>query len=175
AGAENSKPEHATVASYFAFWIEEKRPPEVRASLRREYKNHFERHILPVVGDVPLRSLSKGDLLRLRSVLRAKKVSETRCLSEKTVRNVIDGTFRAFYRDAAQEHDGIPYPHPFSMLQWAQYIPPEPDPFTEDERDRLLEFYRRKLWKVGGFNERRPHYPYYGFLFSLFFTGCRPS
>ncbi len=33
-------------------------------------------------------------------------------------------------------------------MRWRKYIPPEPDPFTEDERDRLLDYFRAKRWKI---------------------------
>ena len=141
----------------------------MRPSLEREYRSHFKHHILPALRDAPLRGLTKRDLERLRATLRAKE------LSEKTIRNIIDGTFRAFFRDAAQEIDDLPYPYPFSLLRWANYVPPEPNPFSPEERDQLLDFYRRKKWKVGGFNKKRMHYPYYAYLFTLFFTGARPS
>lgn len=158
-----------TVASFFNEWIEAHRPPVVRTSLHRQYKIHFNRHIIPVLGDTPLRRLSKPDLERLRAALRGKK------LHEKTIRNIIDGTFRALFRDAAQEHDAIHYPFPFSVMRWRKYIPPEPDPFTEEDRDRLLEYFRAKRWKVPESNERKHHYSHFALLFTLFFTGCRPS
>jgi integrase len=46
---------------------------------------------------------------------------------------------------------------------------------SEEERERLLDYFRRKEWKIGGFDDRRLHYPYYAYLATLFFTGCRPS
>ncbi len=171
-GAKDGRPERCvdpTVASFFGEWILAHRPPVVRTSLHRQYKIHFNRHIIPVLGEAQLRQLSKPDLERLRAALRAKE------LHEKTIRNIIDGTFRAFYRDAAQEHDGIHYPYPFSVMRWRKYIPPEPDPFSEEERDRLLDYFHGKRWKIPGSTERRHHYPYFALLFTLFFTGCRPS
>jgi integrase len=63
----------------------------------------------------------------------------------------------------------------FSDLEWAEILEDDPDPFDEDERDRLLDYFRRKSWKVGGFDKRRPHHAYFAFLFTAFFTGCRPS
>src|SRR5258705_7977252 len=62
------------------------------------------------------------------------------------------------------------------MLRMA--IVPGPDPFTAEERDRLLEYFRSKAWRVGrgdGAYTVSLHYPYYAFLFTLFFTGLRPS
>jgi len=76
-------------------------------------------------------------------------------------------------RDARR--DGYDVAWPFGDLEWPEMIEDDPDPFTEEDRDRLLEYYRRKAWKVGGFDDGRQHYPYYAFLFTRFFTACRPS
>jgi integrase len=76
-------------------------------------------------------------------------------------------------RDAAQ--DGIATGFPFAKVRWPQKIVPGPSPFTEEERDRILAYFKAKRWKVGGFNDNRPHYPYFAFLYTLFFTGMRPS
>lgn len=96
-----------------------------------------------------------------------------RPLGEKTIRNVILGSLKALVRDARR--DGYEISVAFSDLEWVEVVEDDPDPFDEDERDRLLDYFRRESWKVGGFNERRPHYAYFAFLFTAFFTGCRPS
>ena len=156
-----------TIRGYFNEWIETKKPPDVRASAERDYRNHFKSYVLDVLGDVPLDQLSLAHLEDLRQTLRGRK------LSEKTIRNVIDGSFRAMMRDAGQ--DDIAAAFPFPKLRWGEKIVPGPSPFTEAERDRLLAHFRAKQWKVGGFNNTKPHYPYYAFLYTLFFTGMRPS
>lgn len=94
-------------------------------------------------------------------------------LSEKTTRNTIDGSFRAMVRDAAQ--DEIAAGFPFSKLRWPERIVPGPSPFTEEERDQILDYFKAKRWKAGGFNDTRFHYPYFAFLYTLFLTGMRPS
>jgi hypothetical protein len=38
-------------------------------------------------------------------------------------------------------------------------------------RARLFAYYMAKRWKLGGFNETRPHYAYFAYLYTLF----RPS
>jgi integrase len=96
-----------------------------------------------------------------------------RGLSEKTIRNTIDGSFRAMARDA--EQDDLAVSFPFSKMRWPEKIVPGPSPFTERERDKILDYFRVKRWKVGGFNDTRSHYPYFAFLYTLFFTGMRPS
>jgi integrase len=64
---------------------------------------------------------------------------------------------------------------PFAKLRWPQKIVPGPSPFTAQERDRILEYFRTNRWKAGGFNDTKPHYAYFAFLYTLFFTGMRPS
>ncbi|MGO9455182.1 MAG: Arm DNA-binding domain-containing protein [Candidatus Binataceae bacterium] len=156
-----------TVRSYYGAWIKRKTPPDVRASLERDYKNHFTNYILDELGEVPLGDLSLAHLEDLKNSLRR------RGLSIKTIRNAIDGSFRAMVRDAAS--DGIPAAFPFPKLSWPEKIVPGPSPFTTEERDKLLGHFRTKRWKVGGFNDTRPHYHYYAYLYTLFFTGMRPS
>lgn len=52
---------------------------------------------------------------------------------------------------------------PFAVLRWDRAKKPRPDPFTESERDKLLEW----------FLEHQPFY--FPFVYSLFYTGMRPS
>jgi integrase len=52
---------------------------------------------------------------------------------------------------------------PFADLRWPQADELEPEPFTEDERDRIIAWY----WEH--------HRHYYPFVFFQFWTGLRPS
>lgn len=72
---------------------------------------------------------------------------------------MIDGTFRALYRDARRED--LVSGDPFADLDWPRKIRPEPDPFTEDERDVLLDYFWCK--------DRH----YYPLVYTMFFTGLR--
>lgn len=63
-------------------------------------------------------------------------------LSPKTARDIIDGTFRALYRDAREE--GLATGDPFAGLKWPRRVTYEPDPFTEAERDALCTYFRHK-------------------------------
>jgi integrase len=165
--AQIAKSEHWTVRRYYDQWIGRMSPGAVRASAARDYRSHFRNYILDEFGDVALEDLSLSHLEDLRVTMRK------RGLSEKTIRNTIDGSFRAMVRDAAQ-HD-IAVAFPFTKLRWAERIVPGPSPFTEQERDRILDYFKKKRWKVGGFNDTRLHYPYFALLYTLFFTGMRPS
>jgi integrase len=167
--ADNGHDGTPTVRQYYSEWIERKVVPLVRASAARDYRAHFGNYILDVLGDAPLDQLSLAHIEDLRHTMR----NRPRRLSEKTIRNVVDGSFRAMVRDAIE--DDVPAAFPFPKVRWPEKIVPGPSPFTAEERDRLLDYFSKKRWKVGGFNETKPHYPYYALLYTLFFTGLRPS
>src|SRR5215469_1243436 len=76
-------------------------------------------------------------------------------------------------RDA--EQDDLAVSFPFPKMRWPEEIVPGPSPFAEEERDKILGYFSARRWKVGGFNETRPHYPYFAFLYTLLFTSMRPS
>src|SRR5262249_37486964 len=80
-------------------------------------------------------------------------------LALKTARDIIDGTFRALYRDARKE--GIALGDPFADVTWPRRPAYEPDPFTEAERDALCTYFRRK---------QPQSYP---LVYTLFHTGLR--
>ena len=155
-----------TVRRYYNEWIGRKVAPVVRVSAARDYRIHFRTHILDVLGEAALEDLSVAHLEDLRMTMRK------RGRSEKTIRNVIDGSLRAMVRDAGQ--DDIPAAFPFAKVRWGQKIVPGPSPFTADERDQILDYFKAKRWKVSA-KDSRQHYPYFAFLYTLFFTGMRPS
>jgi integrase len=160
-----------TISQYYQSWVARRVPPIVRPSRARDYRNHFRTYILPYISDVPLKDLSLSHLEELRARLQI-----DRNLSLKTVRNVIDSSLRAMVRDARKA--GIGTGFPFPDFDWPRRVVPGPDPFIEDERDRLLEFILRKRWRLGrtlGSYREGVHFPYYAFLFTLFYTGLRPS
>lgn len=90
-----------TVKEFYDAWIEKKVEPVFRRGLIRDYKQHFRSHILPRFKDVRLSAIGTGELKEFQVQLLA------RGLKVKTVRNIIDGSFRAFYRDARAEFDEL--------------------------------------------------------------------
>jgi integrase len=126
----------------------------VRRSRLRDYRRHL-RHLLPLVGALQLGELHTGHLERVRRALRE------RGLAVKTIRNIVDGTFRALYRDA--RHEGLATGDPFVALDWPRLERRPPDPYAETERDLLLDYFGRR--KRG----------YYAFVQTAFWTGARPS
>jgi len=166
-GAPSPAPVAApTVRAYAAMWLARQRPPFVRPAQHRDYEGHLRRYVLPAwiddelgrrtIGDLLVTELAPKHLLQLREHLVA------RPLRLKTARNILDASFRAMMRDA-RVVDGLITTDPFSALTWPRILPPEPDPFTEAERDRLLEWFR----------QHRPFY--YPFVAVLFLCGLRPS
>jgi len=147
-----------TVERYFEEWIQRKKPPFVRKSLERDYRQHFNCNILPQFKDILLPEVKRETLEDFRIYL-----SEERGLSLKSCRNIIDGSFRAMLRDARADYPKHLSKDPFAALKWPRAVQTEPDPFTEQERDRILAHYHKKS----------PFY--YPFIYMLFWTGMRPS
>jgi integrase len=153
-----SKP--LTVGAYAAeTWLPRKVPPLVRASLAQTYRKHLRTHILPVFGETRLDAITVSALEVFRMGLIDKVAGKG--LAVKTARDMIDGSFRALFRDARKEE--LVTGDPFAALDWPDKVDPEPDPFTEEERDILLDYYWRK---------DRHWFP---FVFTQFFTGLRPG
>jgi len=155
--------ERKTVRQYFEEWIKGKVPPLVRKSLTRKYQSHFNAHILPLHGDVGLDDYSVAELRELRiHILEAKQCGL------KTAKNIISGSLAAFFRDAKSE--GKILKNPFDELPrkwWPAVVTPDPDPFTEQERDEIISFFFKKYWH---------EWPQASaFVYLLFWSGARPS
>src|SRR5207249_154545 len=137
-------------------WLPRKVPPLVRAWCRRDYLKHLKNHILPAFGDLPLAEVTPAALETFRAELLGKS------LKLKTVRNIMDGTFRALIRDA-RVVDKLVSGNPFDALKWQKQPKQKPDPFNESERDALLDYFRTR---------RALFFP---FVLTAFWTGARPS
>lgn len=157
--AEHAKTSNGmSLKTFYEDWVEDKKPPLVRKSLAVAYRQHFKAYIIPKLGNEvsPVEGLQFKQLVKFRSWM----IEELE-LTVKTCRNVIDGSLRAMYRSVWAA--GAPANNPFEVLEWPDRLVPPPDPFTEDERDRILEKYR----------ETQPRlYPY---VYLMFWTGLRPS
>jgi integrase len=140
-------------------WLPRMVPPAVRAWCAYDYRKHLRSHILPAFGDFPLDTITTAALVSFRAELLAKG------LSMKSCRNVIDATLRALLRDA-RAVDKLPLHDPFADLPpkwWPRRARIAVDPFTEEERDKLLDYFARK----------HPHW--HPFMVVAFWTGARPS
>lgn len=146
-----------TVGEFFERWIETKVEPLFRRGSIRDYRQHFNAYILPSYKDIRLLAIGNKDLTDFRITLLHKG------LSVKTVRNIIDGSFRALYRDARAELDELKGKDPFIDIKWPANQKAKPDPFTVEEQNKILEFFR----------EEEPFY--YPWVLIGFEVGTRPS
>lgn len=88
---------------------------------------------------------------------------DERRLAVKTARNIIDGSLRAMFRDAGRRVDRNPFKE-IPANWWPRLPRPEPDPYTERQRDAILAYYRAN----------RPPWAH-AFVYFRFWTGTRPS
>ena len=160
-GAKQSAPveiKPLTVRKFYEEWIEKKKPPFVRLSLERDYRQQFKKNILPFMGDMALNAVTADTLESFRIHL-----VDERDLALKTARNIIDGSLRAMIRDAGRRIARNPF-NDLPNNWWPRLPQREPDPYSEQERDTILAYYRKN----------RPHWAY-AFVYFRFWTGTRPS
>lgn len=160
---ERARAERKTMGQYYARWIADKKPPICKRSRWRNYSSHFANHLLGELGDKYLDSFTFADIRAIRTAL-----VDTKHLTMKTARNVIDATLRAFFRDAVTDHAIVRSPFDDQPANfWPRAVRAEPDPFDEAERDIITTYlshkYARK-WPAGA-----------AFCYALFWTGARPS
>jgi integrase len=160
---EKVKVERKTIRQYFGEWMRDKVATLVKKSRARKYRSHFHAHILEDYGETYLDSFTVAQLRALRAEL-----IECKGLSVKTVKNTLNATLRAFFRDAKAE--GLIERSPFDDLPrnwWPRTVLPQPDPFSENERDKIIEYVFAKYWAKWPSG--------CVFLYALFWTGARPS
>lgn len=147
-----------TVGEYYeTTWIDRKREPLYRRAQIRDYRWHFQAYILPRFKDARLSDIGVSELTDFMLEL----VHGGRAV--KTARNIIDASFRAFYRDARLEMAELQGRDPFAEIRWPPKRRQRPDPFSAEERDRVLAYWREH------------DFFYYPWVFTLFHTGMRPS
>ena len=145
----------------------------VRKAQARDYRKHIGGYVLPRLGSIPLAELAPRDILGLRAELLR------RGLSVKYVKNILAGSFKAMIRDA-REVDQLLDRDPFVGVRWGRVPVPPPDPFSFDERQRIVDWFKRKSFsfhagRAGEGARLHPHPPYHVFVQFLFWTGTRPS
>src|SRR5215510_851686 len=86
-----------TVQEFYDRWIERQIPPLIRRSRVRDNKQAFRKHILPRFGKSDLLSVTTAELRNFQADLFKTG------LAVKSVRNIIDSSLRAMYRDARGE------------------------------------------------------------------------
>src|SRR5215471_10164811 len=95
-GKFNLKP-CPTVQEFYEKWIERLVPPLYRRSRIRDHKQSFRKHILPRFGGISLAEVKTAGLREFQAELLKTG------LKVRSVRNVIDSSFRALFRDARGE------------------------------------------------------------------------
>ena len=163
----------STVAEYYSRRIADKMSPLVRKAQARDYRKHIDGYVLPRLGPTPLADLTAREILGLRAELLQ------RGLSLKYVKNILAGSFKAMIRDA-REVDQLLDRDPFVGVRWGRVPVPPPDPFTFDERQRIVDWFQRRSFSFHAGRalegaRLHPHPPYHVFVHFLFWTGTRPS
>jgi integrase len=148
----------STVQKFYDEWIEKKVPPLVRHSRVRDYKQAFAAYILPRFKHGSLADIKTKDLIDFQAELLKKR------LGVECGHTIIDGSFRALYRDARVEIGGeLEGKDPFIDVRLPKVKHEPPDPLTAKEREQVLD----------AFLEHEPFY--YPFMRVQFDTGMRPS
>jgi len=147
----------AKVGSYFQGWKETLKPPKVRPVTAKNYISQIRKHILPSLGTKLLSSLNYRDLESLQQNLQGAG------LSAASINRAIHHAFRRLCRDARK--DGYLKTNLFDrdFIKRLTEQRDEPEPYSEPERSRILEDFRKMC----------PHY--FHFVYFQFWTGCRPS
>jgi integrase len=161
-----------TVSEHVERWLTTQ-APLVRKAQIIDYRRHIRNYVVPLIGDeVALADLQPTDTRSVQAELLS------RGLSVKYVRNIVAGSWRAFLRDAAE--DGLVPPNVYPHLKWPEWDFPEADPFTSDERDAILNYFRTHRFRcrapgtATGY-ESRPNPVFHAFVHLLFWSGLRPS
>jgi Arm DNA-binding domain len=91
-----------TIGVYYRMWILRKTPPVVRPGLERDYKDHFRIYVLPKFENTLIADVTPALLEAFRSYLLQEYVARTptKRLSLKSVKNIMDASFRTMTRDA---------------------------------------------------------------------------
>jgi integrase len=155
-----------TLNDFYATWIARQQPPFVRPAQALDYRRHMTGYVLAApAGDDDGRTVGELLVTELR-VTHLKSLRQRLTeggLTLKTVRNIVDASFRAMMRDAREELDTLAISDAFAALRWPRLPEREPDPFTPEERDAILSH----------FAERQPFY--YPWVVVRFWTGVRPG
>ena len=171
APTESRSKRESTVSEHVERWLA-LQTPIVRKAQLRDYRRHLRRYVVPLIGHVRLTALQPADTRAIQAELLS------RGLSVKYVRNIVAGSWRAFLRDAAE--DGVVVTGVYPHLKWPEWDFPEADPFTGEERQAIIGWFRTHGFRchapgtATGY-ESRPFPSYYVFVHLLFWSGLRPS
>jgi hypothetical protein len=115
-------------------------PPRVRKAQARDYRRHL-KIVIETLGDLPLATLEPSDIRGLQAEL------IDRGLSTKYVKNILSGSFRAMIQQALDDRVLAQDPFP-RKLKWPRWQVPPADPFTDEEREGIEDWFREKRFGV---------------------------
>lgn len=118
-----------TLAEYFEEWYSELRPERISVTLQLKYKQHFQNHILPHIGRMPLTELSYQDLHNLIYVTLPKKKKkkngeeiDERLLGPNAILNIyrtLNVALGVAVKKGKIDHN------PLSLVDTPRYVPPK--------------------------------------------------
>jgi integrase len=138
------------IEAYAETWLKRQVPPLVTTATARNRKFLINKVVgKRWFGETEFADITTEALAEWRGDLLSRK------LSIGYVRGAIDGHFRALFRDArlaakaAARGLGVALPgwtldNPFEELVWKDGLSAEPDPFTDEEKRKLLDYFREK-------------------------------
>ena len=169
--AREAENKFITVRQYFDRWGNQtdeyvgaatKQSKHVTPKWASNRASYIKTHVLPELGPKRLDALTTGHLTALQQRLLRKK------LKPSTIDRVTHSALRGMLRDAMLDGYEVPdlktlYDPTYITRLASDEDANPPDPYTPEERDRILE----------GFRQDDPGF--YAFVFFRFWTGTRPS
>jgi integrase len=169
-----------TIADFYHRWVAPMVAPAVRRAQERDYRRHLEGYVLPRIGGLPIRDLTASALCDLRDELLTRGGEGGAALSRKYVRNILGASLRAMVR--AANDDGLfeSRPNPYASQRWRNWPRTaerdeggEADPFSPEDRDRILSWFRERTYGVH--NRAHAHPAFLGWVMIQFTAGLSPS
>lgn len=151
-----------TVGGFVDEWLPMLTKRRMRKSYIDKSKWYADAVILPYWKNVRLADVDAAALEDFQIFVLSRTKANGETIATKTAKNIVVGHFGAIIRDARKRYR-LPERDPMEFLSWQTEQMEDPDPFTREERDQIIAFFR----------DRRPRwYPWVAFCF---WTGLRPS
>lgn len=151
-------PINVTVEDYFDFWIDKLALSRLGTNALGSYRSHLKKWVLPVIGRTPCTALTGTHVRHLQAFMKQKGCSPT------LINRTLHHAFRALVRDMRGQ--GLLQREIFDrefVKKFKEDPEQEPDPYSPEERTRILSW----------FFENLRHY--YVFAYTRFWSGLRPG
>lgn len=145
-----------TVEGFFDAWIKTLGTPKVRRATARQYRSSIRKHVIPTMGKRRLSELRWQDLALLQDLLQQQQVGTA------AINRALHHAFRSMVRDAVRSGISVD-PGLYDRRLWRR-LPEDtgdPDPYTPEERDKILEHFRGTHW--------------FAFVYFAVWQGTRPG